>query len=167
MIPSLKEELFEQLHMYNTRGKSGYSCFLTLVRACAAKGYCSRSVGRSVGRSVSLLVCLHVFSWIAAVDNVDMWVCATDARYSKSLEQCCQKTVRFRAADRILSICLKVFSLTVAVVDAKRRYVGRYATGAWHSRSQEQCCRRAASFQAAEYYPRCALIRDCQPTGWL
>ena len=36
---------------------------LTLARACAAKGYCSRS-GRSVGLSVNLLVCdfLRTFS---------------------------------------------------------------------------------------------------------
>ena len=32
---------------------------LTLARACAAKGYCSRSVGRSVGRSVCL--CVYLF----------------------------------------------------------------------------------------------------------
>ena len=53
---------------------------LTLARACAAKGYCSRSgrsvgrsVGPSIGRLVNLLVCdfvsPHVFSLIvAAVD---------------------------------------------------------------------------------------------------
>ena len=38
--------------------------FLTLARACAAKGYCSRSVcrfvGPSVGRSVGLSVCVSV-----------------------------------------------------------------------------------------------------------
>ena len=42
---------------------------LTLARACAAKGYCSRSVGRSVGRSVCRSVSPHVFSLtVAAVD---------------------------------------------------------------------------------------------------
>ena len=50
-----------------------------------------------------------------AVDNVDMRVCATDARYSKSLEQRYQRTVYFLAADRILSICPTVFSLTVVL----------------------------------------------------
>ena len=45
---------------------------LNLARACAAKGYCSRS-GRSVGLSVNLLVCdfvsPHVFSLtVAAID---------------------------------------------------------------------------------------------------
>ena len=39
---------------------------LTLARACAAKGYCSRSVCRSVGRCL----CSHVFSrTVAAVDT--------------------------------------------------------------------------------------------------
>ena len=39
---------------------------LTLARACAAKGYCSRSVGLSVG----LCICSHVFSrTVAAVDT--------------------------------------------------------------------------------------------------
>ena len=43
---------------------------LTLARACAAKGYCSPSVGRSVGRSVCVSVCSHVFSrTVAAVDT--------------------------------------------------------------------------------------------------
>ena len=48
---------------------------LTLARACAAKGYCSRLVGRSVSRrSVGRLVCdfvsPHVFSLtVAAVDT--------------------------------------------------------------------------------------------------
>ena len=47
---------------------------LTLARACAAKGYCSRSVcrsvGRSVGRSVCVCICSHVFSrTVAAVDT--------------------------------------------------------------------------------------------------
>ena len=51
---------------------------LTLVRACAAKGYCSRLVYRSVGRSAGwfnlLVVCVfvspHVFSrTVAAVDT--------------------------------------------------------------------------------------------------
>ena len=47
-----------------------YIALLTLARACAAKGYCSRSVCRSVGRSVSLLTCSHVFSrTVAAVDT--------------------------------------------------------------------------------------------------
>ena len=31
------------------RGLALYCLSLTLARACAAKGYCSRSVGRSVG----------------------------------------------------------------------------------------------------------------------
>ena len=39
---------------------------LTLARACAAKGYCSRSVRRrSVGRSV----CCHVFSRTVAAED--------------------------------------------------------------------------------------------------
>ena len=43
---------------------------LTLARACAAKGYCSRSVCLSVGRSVCVSVCSHVFSrTVAAVDT--------------------------------------------------------------------------------------------------
>ena len=48
---------------------------LTLARACAAKGYCSRSVGRSVGLSVCVCVCVCVsvptfFSrTVAAVDT--------------------------------------------------------------------------------------------------
>ena len=37
----------------------GSAVSLTLARACAAKGYCSRSVGRSVGRSVYL--CVYLF----------------------------------------------------------------------------------------------------------
>ena len=44
------------------------SILLTLARACAAKGYCSRSVCRSV--CVPLSLCTHVFSRIvAAVDT--------------------------------------------------------------------------------------------------
>ena len=53
--------------------------FLTLARACAAKGYCSRSVFLWVGRSVcpasvcvsvGLCLCSHVFSrTVAAVDT--------------------------------------------------------------------------------------------------
>ena len=54
----------------------GKNILLTLARACAAKGYCSRSgrsVGPSVPRLVNLLVCdfvsPHVFSLtVAAVD---------------------------------------------------------------------------------------------------
>ena len=43
---------------------------LTLARTCAAKGYCSRSVGLSVCRSVGLCLCSHVFSrTVAAVDS--------------------------------------------------------------------------------------------------
>ena len=43
-----------------------YIILLTLARACAAKGYCSRSVGLWVG----LWVCPHVFSrTVAAVDT--------------------------------------------------------------------------------------------------
>ena len=69
------------------------SFLLTLARACAAKGYCSRSVGRSVGLSVSLSVCTFSLEpWLLLIPNVDMWVCATGARHSKSLERRCPRT---------------------------------------------------------------------------
>ena len=43
---------------------------LTLARACAPKGYCSRLVSRSVGRLVCGFVYPHVFSrTVAAVDT--------------------------------------------------------------------------------------------------
>ena len=46
--------------------KCSNTILLTLARACAAKGYCSRSVGRSVG----VCICSHVFSrTVAAVDT--------------------------------------------------------------------------------------------------
>ena len=45
-------------------------CLLNLTRACAAKGYCSPSVGRSVGRSVCGYLCNHIFyRTVAAVDT--------------------------------------------------------------------------------------------------
>ena len=50
----------------DTSPKGKTTSLLTLARACAAKGYCSRSVCRSVG----LCLCSHVFSrTVAAVDT--------------------------------------------------------------------------------------------------
>ena len=51
---------------------------------------------RSVGWSVCLSVCLYMFArslkpWLWSLPNVDMWVCATSARHSKSLERRCQR----------------------------------------------------------------------------
>ena len=49
-----------RVHYYDVRV---LTLLLTLARACAAKGYCSRS-----GRSVGLSLCTHVFSrTVAAV----------------------------------------------------------------------------------------------------
>ena len=70
------------------------------------------------------------------------------------------------------SVSPHVFSLTVAAVDAKRRYVGMC-----NGRSAQQESRAALSknsiFTAGaknyiqySYYTRCALIRDRQPTAW-
>ena len=48
---------------------------LTLARACAAKGYCSRSVYLSVGRSVCVCICSHVFSrTVAAQCRYQTWI---------------------------------------------------------------------------------------------
>ena len=61
----------------------------------------------SVGRLVNLLVCdfvsPHVFSRTVAavVPNVDMWVCATGARHSKSLERRCPRTACLRRGPKI------------------------------------------------------------------
>ena len=43
---------------------------LTLARACAAKGYCSRLVGRSVGWLICWFVSPHVFSLTVATVDV-------------------------------------------------------------------------------------------------
>ena len=58
--------------------------------ACAVRVYCSRSVCRSVGLSVRTFSLEPRLWWIP---NVDMWVCATGARHSKSLERRSQRTV--------------------------------------------------------------------------
>ena len=53
---------------------------LTLARACAAKGYCSRSVCRSVGRSVGRSVCVCVYLFPRFLSNrgccrYQTWIC--------------------------------------------------------------------------------------------
>ena len=63
------------------------SFFLTLVRACAAKGYCSRSVHT---------FSLEPYAWLLYLPNVDMWVCATGARHSNSLERRCPRTAHLQ-----------------------------------------------------------------------
>ena len=68
--------------------------------ACAAKGYCSRSVGRSVCWSV----CPHVFSrTVATVDTKRGYVvCTTGARYNKSLERHRPRTACLRRGPKII-----------------------------------------------------------------
>ena len=66
--------LWHEIINHIQRSKAIGPLLLTLARACAAKGYCSRSVGLSVCRSVCLSVCVcicsHVFSrTVAAVDT--------------------------------------------------------------------------------------------------
>ena len=77
--------------------KFSFTCLLSLIlaRACAAKGYCSRS-GRSVCRSVGRLVS----QWVSRL--VGRWV----GRSVFGL------------------VCPHVFSRTVAAVDTKRVYTG-------------------------------------------
>ena len=62
---------------------------------------------RSVGRSVGLCICVSVptFSlepWLLYIPNVDMWVCATGARHSKSLERRCPRTACLRRGPKII-----------------------------------------------------------------
>ena len=83
--------------------------YLTLARACAAKGYCSRSVylsvtvGLSVGRSVCVSVpTFSLEPWLVKIPNVDMWVCATGARHSKNLERRCPRTACLRRGPKII-----------------------------------------------------------------
>ena len=80
----------------STSFSSTVSVLLTLARACAAKGYCSRSVflwvGRSVGRSVCRSVGRSVSLFSRFLSNrgccrYQTWICATGARHSKSLER--------------------------------------------------------------------------------
>ena len=64
------------------------------------------------GWSVCRSVCPHVFSrTVAAVDtkiNVDMWVCATGARHSKSLERRCPRAACLRRGPKIIySYCTR------------------------------------------------------------
>ena len=52
------------------------SILLTLARACAAKGYCSRSVGRSVGVHVSVGLCVGLFPRFVGVSvGVSVGLC--------------------------------------------------------------------------------------------
>ena len=55
---------------------NGVKILLTLARTCAAKGYCSRSVGRSVSRSV----CVSVYLFPRFLSNrgccrYQTWIC--------------------------------------------------------------------------------------------
>ena len=63
-------------------------------------------VGRFVGRSVSQSVpTFSVEPWLLQIPNVDMWVCATGARHSKSLERRCPRTVCLRRGPKIIYSC--------------------------------------------------------------
>ena len=79
-----------------------------LARACAAKGYCSRSVFLWVGRSVGRSVCRSVGR------SVGRSVCRSVGR---SVGRSVCRSV-------CVSLCSHVFSRTVAAVDTKRGYVG-------------------------------------------
>ena len=80
----------------------GKVCLLTLACACAAKGYCSLS-GWLICWFVTLF--LRTFSlepWLLSIPNVDMWVCATGARHTKSLERRCPRTACLRRGPKII-----------------------------------------------------------------
>ena len=76
------------------RGYAHKCLSLTLARACAAKGYCSRSVG--------LCLCSHVFSrTVVAVDTKRGYV-GMCIGHSKSVERRCPRTACLRRGPKII-----------------------------------------------------------------
>ena len=74
---------------------------LILACTCAAKGYCSLLVSRSIGLSA------HFLS-----NHVDMWVCATGAQHSKSLERRCPRTACLQWGSKIIYSYYTRYALT-------------------------------------------------------
>ena len=98
-------------HLVSMHQAPGASCgilylclglLLTLARACAAKGYCSRSVCRSVGLCLCVCLCSHVFSpTVAAVDTKHGYVGMCNGR-SAQQERRCPRTACLRRGHKII-----------------------------------------------------------------
>ena len=87
------------------------------------------------------------------IPNVDMWVCATGARHSKSLERRGQRTACLRGFTLMCTFLVKA-EWWMSNVDM---WVG--TRSAWHSKSLERRCQTAVRMFPGCYYTRCALIR--------
>ena len=86
---------------------------------------------------------------------MDMLVGTTGARYSKSLEQCCQRTACFWG--RLNVKC--AFTCKVRAVDIKRGCVGRFEERLAQQESGAALSKSSICIFPGSNYTRCALIR--------